>query len=127
MNAHVVLPITGPYTPKDQKKSSRATKFIGRGTPGSSTAAYARAWGDRANCGEYDADDVVFVSSNGARPRRVAPQWGEIAIAMLAGATILTDVPEDRARGFNVGEREVAAFLSKHGYTEVQPGAWRPV
>lgn len=123
----VVLPITGPYTAKDQNKSDRATKFIGRGSPGSSTAAYARAWGDRANCGEYNKSDVVFVSSNGARPRRIEPQWGEIAIAVLAGATILTDVPSDRARGFNVGEREVATFLNKHGYAEVQPGTWRRV
>ena len=45
---------------KDQAKSDKATKFIGQGSPRSSTAAYAKAWGERANSGTYSASDTVF-------------------------------------------------------------------
>lgn len=120
----VVLPSTSPYTAKDQAKSDRANKFIGRGAPGSSTAAYAKAWGDRANTGVYTSDDVVFISVNGNRPGALPPPWAEIKKAMSAGATLITDTPADRARNFNTGERAVAEFLSKNGYRESSPGTW---
>jgi hypothetical protein len=120
----VVLPNTSPYTAKDQAKSDRANKFIGRGAPGSSTAAYAEAWGDRANTGVYDSDDVVFISVNGNRPGALSPPWAEIKKAMSAGATLITDTPADRARKFNTGERAVAEFLENNGYVEESPGTW---
>jgi hypothetical protein len=122
----VVLPKTGPYTAKDQAKSDKANKFIGRGAPGSSTEAYARAWGARANAGDYSKDDVIFVSANGNRPGALTPPWPEIKKAMSAKATIITDAAEDRARPFNSGERSVAEFLSSHGYAESSPGTWTP-
>ena len=67
----VILPVTGPYTAKDQRKANAANKFIGRGSPRSSTNAYAIAFGDAANCGEYTSEDVVFVSAEGARSGRI--------------------------------------------------------
>lgn len=124
IDQRVVLPKTSPYTAKDQAKSDRANKFIGRGAPGSSTAAYAEAWGDRANTGVYDSDDVVFISVNGNRPGALSPPWAEIKKAMSAGATLITDTPADRARKFNTGERAVAEFLGKNGYRESSPGTW---
>lgn len=120
----VKLPQTSPYVAKDQAKSDKATKFIGRGSARSSTAAYAAAWGNRANTGTYTADDVVFVSAEGNRGGRIAPNWAEIKRALDAGATVVTDVEAARARPYNVGEREVAAFLAKNGYVESSPGMW---
>lgn len=125
--SRVILPITGRFTPKDQAKSDRANKFIGRGVPGSSTAAYAEAWGDRANVGEYSPEDTVFISANGKRPGALSPPWPEIKKAMSAGATLITDVPADRNnRSFNTGERAVADFLDGNGYVESAPGTWTP-
>lgn len=121
---NVILPKTGPYTAKDQAKSDKANKFIGRGSPGSSTAAYAKAWGDRANVGEYTENDVVFVSVNGNRPNALTPPWAEIKKAMLGNATLITDKPADRARPFNSGERLMAEFLGENGYFEKSPGEW---
>lgn len=115
-----------PYLAKDQAKSDQATKFIGRGSSASSTAAYAKAWGDRANTGTYTADDVVFVSAEGARTGRVAVDTAELGKAVKARATIITDVAADRNRSYNVGEREVAAFLSANGYAETARGRWTP-
>jgi hypothetical protein len=123
---NVILPKTSPWTAKDQAKSDKATCFIGRGSPRSSTAAYAKAWGAKANKGAYSQDDVVFVSAEGNRGGRVRPDLVEISKAMLAGATILTDTPYHRARPYNVGEREVADFLEAHGYQETTPGVWKP-
>ena len=47
--------------------------------------------------------------------------------AVYAEATILTDKLSDRERSFNVGEREVAAHLTKNGYVEEgNTGVWKP-
>ena len=113
-----------PFTPKDQAKADRATKFIGRGSERSSTAQYAKDFGALANTGSYTAADTVFVSAEGARAGRVEPDFAEIDRAVAAGATIITDNAENRAREYNVGERQVAAYLAKKGYTETSPGTW---
>lgn len=101
-----------------------ATKFIGRGSVRSSTAAYARAWGEGANSGDYEASDTVFVSAEGARSGRRTPDFDEIQRAADAQATFLTDTPTERSTRYNVGEREVAAFLIERGYQEDGPGVW---
>jgi len=123
----VVLPRTSPYTAKDQAKSDKATKFIGRGSAASSTAAYAKAWGARANSGAYEATDTVFVSVEGARTGRVALDATELQKALDAGATIITDDAANRGRSYNLGERGVATYLKAHGYEESAPGEWKPV
>lgn len=120
------LPNTSPYTAKDQTKSDVATCFIGRGSPRSSTAAYAKVWGDRANKGAYTPDDIVFVSAEGNRIGRLDPDYDELLLAIRAGATILTDPPYHRDRPYNVGEREVAEYLDLYEYTETGPGYWVP-
>ena len=112
------------YLEKDQAKSDKATKFIGRGSENSSTAFYAKSWGDRANTGKYTADDVVFISAEGNRKGRVKPDFEEIQKAVDSGATIITDTPLDRERKYNVGEREIASFLLEIGYEEKKPGVW---
>lgn len=117
---------TGPYAAKDQAKSDQANKFIGRGSAASSTAKYAKAWGARANTGQYTSSDVVFVSAEGNRGGRIAPDLDEIGRAVQARATIITDDKANRDREYNVGEREVAKFLAESGYRESAPGRWTP-
>ncbi|MDX9742181.1 MAG: hypothetical protein RBT81_13540, partial [Gammaproteobacteria bacterium] len=115
-----------PYLAKDQRKADQATKFIGRGSPASSTAQYARDLKDIANTGQYTADDVVFISAEGARTDRVDPDFTEIRKAVKAGATFITDDASSRGRPYNVGERQVAKFLVEEGYRESAPGRWTP-
>lgn len=126
VSTKVVLTGNNPaYLAKDQAKSDKATKFIGEGVVGSSTDSYRKSWGKLANSGQYTNKDVVFVSVNGKRKGRVKPNFAEIDKAILAGATILTDKVSDRNREFNVGEREVAAYLSEK-YEELSDGVWTP-
>jgi len=121
----------GWYTKnKDQPKSDRANKFIGQGGMGSSTGQYAKDWGDKANTGKYTRDDVVFISAEGGdkKTSRVIPSFPEIQRAMDAGATLITDNAFNRNRPYNVGERDVANYLSKNGYVETKEGngIWVP-
>lgn len=120
------LPITGPYTAKDQAKWDQAGKFIGRGSVRSSTQRYADALGDLANTGEYSAGDVVFVSAEGRRTGRLEPDWAELQRAVDARVTFITDVPAQRHSAYNLGEQQVEAFLLRAGYEERTPGRWTP-
>jgi hypothetical protein len=86
-----------------------------------------KAWGNLANCMQYFETDVVFISAEGNRLERVSPSFTFIQVAMMAGATLITDIPADRNRPYNIGEREVAEFLKKGGYDEVSPGTWKPI
>ncbi len=115
-----------PYARKDVLKAQGATKFIGRGSAASSTNRYREAAGDLANCGHYEAGDVVFVSAEGARRGRVAVDTTELLLAVQAGAVFVTDTRFDRNRAYNVGEREVAAVLEAHGYGDRGTGRWTP-
>lgn len=120
------LTVTGPYTAKDQRKADLANKFIGRGSARSSTNSYARDFGEHANCGEYTAKDVVFISAEGNRGGRLTPDLTEIAKAIEARAMLVTDSPYDRMRPYNLGEREVCFYLSNNGYHEIRDGRWTP-
>jgi len=111
---------------KDAAKAALANKMIGRGSERSSSQAYADAAGDKANVGSYSATDRVFITAEGNRAGRVAPDFEEIDRALAAGATIITDSKENRERAFNLGEREVAEHLAKKGYEEVGAGIWKP-
>jgi hypothetical protein len=121
----VKLPAKTSFAAKDQLKSDRATRFIGRGSERSSTNAYAKAWGSLANCGAYMPYDIVFVSAEGSRRGRLLPNLNEIALAMRTKVTIITDIEADRLRPYNSGERYVAEFLVANGYQEVEPGVWK--
>ena len=121
----VTLPITGPYTAKDQRKANAANKFIGRGSTRSSTSQYAKAYGPMANCGEYSNTDVVFISAEGNRSGRLDPDFEEIGKACRANARFITDDETNRSRAYNVGERQVAEFLRTQGYRETRPCIWR--
>jgi hypothetical protein len=115
----------GNYFGKDNEKASRANKFIGRGSDQSSTNAYAVAAGNKANTGDYDSSDVVFVSAEGARANRIAPDFDELKRAADKGVKFITDKKADRERTYNVGEREVELFLKYSGYKEESDGVWK--
>lgn len=116
---------TSAYTAKDQAKSNKATQFIGLGSQGSSTHQYSIDWGSKANTGNYTADDVIFISINGKRKGRLDFNHIKALVnkAIEAGAKFITDNEYDRNREFNIGEREVATYLTQQGYTEVN-GLW---
>jgi hypothetical protein len=118
---------TNPYFSKDLAKAARANKFIGRGSAASSTNKYRIAAGDLANCGSYTSTDVVFVSAEGDRRGRHPIDTDELALAISAGVTFITDNASNRNRRYNVGERQVASLLESEGYTEVNPGVWKIV
>lgn len=120
----VKLPITGPYTIKDQRKANVANKFIGRGSARSSTNAYAEAYGSSANCGEYTSTDVVFISAEGNRSGRLDPDFEEIKRACDANVRFVTDDAVNRARPYNIGERQVSEFLLSQGYQEYSMCIW---
>lgn len=118
-----------PYWEKDATKASKANKFIGFGAKKSSTEYYrVGITNGYVNCGEYTSEDVVFVSVNGERPNRVKVTdptfWNELALAIDANVMFITDTPADRARYYNVGERELAVQLAFNGYEETRPGIW---
>ncbi|TFH51505.1 MAG: hypothetical protein E4H01_00415, partial [Lysobacterales bacterium] len=120
---------TQPYFVKDVAKAAQANKFIGAGSAGSSTADYARVLGSDTR---FVAGDTVFISANGARKGRVpvtkdgvlTPGYRAIDDAIAARSTIITDIPANR-NAYNIGEREVADYLTKRGYIEVSPGKWQ--
>ena len=116
---------TNPYARKDLRKAKGPTKFIGRGSPASSTNRYMLAAGDLANTGRYTAADTVFVSVEGARRGRIAADLTELWQAAEAGVVFVTDNEYDRNRPYNVGEREVAALLRSLGYRDNDTGRWR--
>lgn len=113
---------------KDQAKSDKATKFIGFGAKGSSTDVYRKAWGNRANSGQYTNQDTVFVSVNGKRAGRVSIHdstfKNELQKAVDAGAKIIADTKARRERSFNIGEQELASWLQSVGYQELTDGQW---
>ena len=111
MTSNPPLPVTGFYTRKDQAKWDRCTRMIGRGSTRSSTHRYAAALGALASGGVYTRDDVVFVSAEGNRGGRLTPDWAELQRAVDAGASFVTDVQAARETPYNLGEREVAAFV----------------
>lgn len=115
---------TNPYAKKDVLKATNATKFIGRGSVASSTNKYRLAAGSLANCGKYSKEDIVFVSAEGARKNRIDIDIHELTLATNAGASFITDNFSDRNRPYNVGEREVEAFLISSGYRDDGAGYW---
>ena len=113
------------YTAKDAAKAIISSKYIGHGSPDSSTNAYAEAIGPpNSNCGIYGPLDTVWISAEGNRRGRIEPDFAEIGRACAARAWIITDNPFHRARSYDVGERQVAAFLIENGYFETRPGCW---
>ena len=118
---------TNPHFSKDLQKTTHATKFIGQGSIASSTHKYMLASGELANTGSYTQDDVVFVSAEGARRGRMDIDLDELGKAILAGSTFVTDDFYNRERPYNMGERQVAHFLTQNGYKDNGKGIWKKI
>lgn len=112
-------------------KGAMANKFIGfaNGIFNSSTGKYAQQAGDKANTGNYTADDVVFVSIPGKRGNEdIRHQQQDRTIvealkALKAGATLLTDNKAYTENStYNEGEKRLAKELNDAGavYSEIQ-------
>lgn len=119
---------------KDYQKATVATKFIGVGTADSSTDIYRRAFSEigLANTSDYTSSDIVFISINGRRNGRVVVGTiaSQIKCAMTARATLICDNERVRRVPYNIGERELAEFLTENNYMQVEDGefysTWRP-
>ena len=117
---------------KDAEKFSKCNKLISRGCPGSSSYVYGEILksamlGIRLNFGSYCENDIVAISVNGLRVRRIKFDRNEVGLAMLSRCTIVTDDIRDRMRAYNIGEREVAEYLFLNGYRDTfGNGLWNP-
>ena len=128
-NVPVTLTATSPYVSKDQRKANIATKFIGRGSPASSTAQYAKDFGALANCGRYTKDDLVFVSVEGNRRGRMSLDTKEIDKGIAARVIFIADNQYNRSRPYNIGEQELMSYLMQAGYKNFEfrdYTEWRP-
>lgn len=69
------------------------------------------------------------MSINGRRRNRVGIEAydAELTLAVEASAAIVADDLRTRESPYDVGEREVAEWLARHGYREDPPnsGNWR--
>ncbi|MFW9600941.1 MAG: hypothetical protein ACMV1B_01305 [Prevotella sp.] len=104
-------------------KAKLATKYIGFGEEGSSTALYAKQVGDKANTGSYTPDDVVFVSINGGSDSAIRNELRsktieEALVAGKTGATLITDNASYIAsKEYNKsGEGRLAKALEDNGF-----------
>ena len=111
------------------------TKIIAMGTYASTPEG--NAFPDRTNVHAYAPSDVVAVYADSpdsprddAVPVRGTVLEGEIRLAVVAGATIVTDEKSKRDEGgksFRSGHLDVADLLSSLGYEEQgDSGVWRP-
>ena len=80
---------------------------------------------DVCNTGSYNKDDIVGISVNGQRRNRIGVDPIELALAIEAGATLITDNKYHRNRPYNIGEREVAKILVDNNYHEIGGGVWQ--
>lgn len=119
-----------PIQPKDTKakiKASIATQYIGfaEGIQNSSTALYAQQAGKFANTGNYNSNDIIFVSIGGKRGNEITRRAqqdktiAEATKALDAGATVITDNEEYTANSnYNEGEKRLYASLKSNSNYE---------
>jgi len=120
---------------KDIQMAAESTQFIGFGTimkegNASSTDKYAKAWGDKANTGNYTSNDVIMVSGSGNFGRGGVDKTLEAAAikktltekykpllekATAAGASFR--IGNQYSKG-NLSDQLIAEYLQKKGYIE---------
>ena len=108
---------------KAKDKGSISNKFIGFGEEGSSTNAYRVQAGDKANTGDYNSQDTIFVSVPGKRGNaETRKQYQDKTIkeaikAIEAGATLITDnIDYINNSDYNEGEKRLYQNLEHKGY-----------
>lgn len=117
-----------PIQSADKKavvKASVANKFIGfgEGIANSSTELYRKQAGEFANVGNYNSNDIVFVSIGGKRgdvtlrKEQQDKTIKEALKAIEAGATLITDNKSYvESSDYNEGEKRLAKNLEAKGY-----------
>ena len=112
---------------KDIQMAEESTQFIGfqSGSASvSSTNKYRLAWGDKANTGNYSANDVIMVSGSGTFRGVTGKQIREtlsekykplLNAAIAAGASFR--VGNQYAKG-NLSDQLIAEYLKAKGYIE---------
>lgn len=108
---------------KAKDKGSISNKFIGFGEEGSSTNAYRVQAGDKANTGDYNSQDTIFVSVPGKRgDAKTRKEYQDKTIkeaikAIEAGATLITDnIDYINNSDYNEGEKRLYQNLEHKGY-----------
>jgi len=132
------LPAAIKHIKKEQVKTKVATQFIGHGWGNSATRHYKTIYEEKglANTGEYTAEDIIFIASNGRRNNRVVPvdkygklqeDYKNVDLAIEAGATIIMDTAGHLAESnYNIGEVQLAKYLTKKGYErQGETGVWK--
>lgn len=129
----VDLRVTKSIGVKDQYKANVAEAFIGIGATGSSTELYQKAFHviGKDNHRSFDEGELVFISINGKRPGRVGigAILPHLRALVLGNGIAITDNQTNAERAYNIGEREVARFLSDSGYQRFNFqnfGIWLP-
>ena len=112
---------------KDIQMAEESTQFIGfqSGSASvSSTNKYRLAWGDKANTGNYSANDVIMVSGSGTfrgvTEKQIREALSEkykplLNAAIAAGASFR--VGNQYAKG-NLSDQLIAEYLKAKGYIE---------
>jgi len=104
------------YGKKDVLKASLAQHFIGRGTTHSSTEFYRNQIPDANNPHRWESGNLIFVSVEGARNPRLKFDRELVDLAIAKGMSFVADNTEARERMYNIGERELARYLTEKGY-----------
>ena len=108
------------YLQKDIRKFSVCTHIQAYGVRGSSSWKYHREGVPTLNLDNsmetVTLSSVVGLSANGNRPDGIA--FPTVVLDQLAtiGCVLITDNEFHRNRPYNIGEREIAAYLRTKGY-----------
>ena len=96
------------------------TQVMSYGCSGSSSAYYAsdefQSMFKPLN--EIGAKSIVGLSTNGSRPDRVTFPVEQLEWLKSVGCRLVTDNYRHRSRPYNIGEREIAEWLTKNGYAD---------
>lgn len=110
-----------PHFAKDFHKFSQCTHLEAHGCVRSSSWRYANGdLGIDFSTDPITADSIVGISTNGTRPNRKVFPVSILEMLKTTGCRIVTDTATHRNTPYNLGEREVAAWLLANGYSETQ-------
>ena len=119
------------YLKKDMDKFSVCNKLITRGAIGSSSDKYKNpkilGLNLEINSNNYTDIDIVGVSVNGRRSNRISFSKNLVKLAIESGAMIVKDNDYHTNRSFNIGERELEAYLIQLGATKIKENNLRSI
>ena len=121
------------YLQKDITKFEHCTKLITRGAVGSSSYKYMDPTklnlpaSTAVNSSVYTSEDIVGISINGRRHNRIPVDKVLVKLAVESGASIIKDSSYNTYRQFNIGERELEAYLLELGATCIDNNAIRSI